>query len=167
MSDLVFRRLPWNLFVAAAVFAGAGFFLLYHLLVGALQDLSIWQGHWWQYLLAYSFLALGAAAVLLSRVECVTFSKSLGTVQITHYLPLWAYSQETHPLKDIEDVCIHEKGHFTRFENSLRYYVSLQFTSGSRIKTLETHSLRSVRAKVTAIRSYLRLSGDPILFRYR
>lgn len=167
MSDLAFRRLPWNLFIAAAIFGAAGCFLLYHLLVGDLQDLSLWQGDWWQYLLAYSFLGLSAGAVLLSRVEFLTFSQARGTVQITHYLPFWTYSQDTYRLTDIEDVCIHEKGNFSRFENTLRYYVSLQFSSGKRRKTLETSSLRSIRDKATAIRSYLRLSGDPILFRYR
>lgn len=167
MSDLSFRRVPWNLFVAAGIFALAGCFLLYHLVLGALQDLSVWDGHWWQYGLSFGFLSLSAASVLISRVEVVTFSRTQNSFHITRYLPLWAYSEEDHSLKSISDVYIHEKGQFTRFENTLRYYVVLELTWGRRIKTLETQSLRSVRAKATSIRTYLSLPGDPIIIRYR
>ena len=167
MSDLAFRRLPWNLFVAAGIFMLAGCFLLYHLLVGALEDLSVWDGHWWQYLLAFSFLGLSAGIVLASRVEFVLFSRANGAVTVTRHLPMWEYSEEVHKLKDIDEVYIHEKGRFTRFENTIRYYIVLQFKWGRRLKILETQNLRSIRTKATAIRSYLSLPGDPVLVKYR
>lgn len=167
MSDLAFRRLPWNLFVAAGIFMLAGCFLLYHLLVGALEDLSIWDGHWWQYLLAFSFLGLSTGIFLTSRVEFVVFSKANGVVTVTQHLPMWAYSEAVYRLQDIDETYILEKGRVTRFENTLRYYIILQLKSGKRLKTLETQNLRAIRTKATTIRSYLSLPGDPVLVKYR
>lgn len=164
-ADLTLKRVPWNLFFAGTVFAAAGFFLVYHLLAGDLQDLSIFKGDWWQWAIALGLLSLSAVVVLAGHVETVTFSLTDQTVTVCRYLPLWASSSESHRLHDLQDVIILQKGQLTRFENTVRYYVLLQMKWGRRIKTLETRSVRSIKEKATEIREYLGMKGETRLTR--
>jgi len=74
---LVFRKVPFHIWIAGMCIVIASLYLIYHLALGKYGVLfqGYREGYWWQYLVAILILLFGVMFMYAGKVDSVIFDK--------------------------------------------------------------------------------------------
>jgi len=79
---LIFRNIPFAVWVFGFMIQLSGLYLIYHLALGHFGVLfnGYREGHWWQYLISVFLVLFGIFFMSAGKVESVIFDKNIGTM---------------------------------------------------------------------------------------
>ena len=84
---LVFRKLPYTIWIIGLFVCLCALYLIYHLALGHLGVLfeGYREGHWWQYFISFMMLIFGLRGLVFmyaGKVETLVFDRQVGLISV-------------------------------------------------------------------------------------
>ena len=143
---LVFRRLPWRMWIVGGVIMLLGLYLIYHLALGTWGVLfkGYQEGHWWQYLIAVLIVLLGLCFIGAGKVESVVLDKRRNVLELQKTNVICRTSRQGHSLTHLSNIRGFKKGHAGVNYYTLHYVIQAEFKTCAPVRILESQNRQKI-----------------------
>jgi len=137
---LVFRRMPFRMWIVGGVIVLLGLYLIYHLALGTWGVLfkGYQEGHWWQYLIALIIIMLGFSFICAGKVESVVLDKHRNVLELQKTNPICLTKRRGHSLSQVHNIRAFKKGHDGVNFYTLHYIIQAEFRASPPVRILES-----------------------------
>lgn len=112
-SILVFRKVPFAIWIAGSMIVAMSLYLIYHLALGQYGVLfdGYREGHWWQYFFSVLIMLFGVYFMNAGKVETLVLDKNSGVLSQIKTSIFCQKKKAEWALDQVRNIRIYKRGH--------------------------------------------------------